>query len=327
MSGTIRTVLAGTAMLVFAACSDLTTSDENSLELNPAFQTVPVGFSVNDNSFDASGDADTPFLPGDGFANNSNSNSGSNDSDGDSDDDSDSDGFGGNRLRGLLMGGGLGPHFLGGIPFNRGGGFGPFAFFNLPDSCTFSVTTGRVTCPDQTRRGFTVSSSFAFKDAAGVAQPEFVRGTTNSVNAKIEVAGTKTRHDGQVTSTVDHSSDRTVTGLATGSTSRTVNGTATAHEDVSGTRDGVAFTAVRDASETTTNVVVPLSEGRPTIPTSGTIVREMTVSITKAGETKTKSRREEITFTGTNVINVKITQDGVTKNCTITLPRKKLVCE
>jgi hypothetical protein len=85
---------------------------------------------------------------------------------------------------------------------------------------------------------------------------------------------------------------------------------------------------VRDASETTTNVVIPTVDRRKAIPTSGTVIREFTVTITKGDEAPvTRTRREEITFTGTNVINVKITQDGVTRNCTITLPRRKLVCE
>jgi hypothetical protein len=52
------------------------------------------------------------------------------------------------------------------------------------------------------------------------------------------------------------------------------------------------------------------------------------VTIQKEGaEPRTKSRREEITFDGTNVVKVKITQDDVTKNCTITLPEKKVACE
>jgi len=226
------------------------------------------------------------------------------------------------------MGGGLASHFLGGGPFNSGRGNGPFGFKELDPRCTFSDATGRVTCPDKIKRGLTVSSSFAFKDAAGAAQPTFVRGTTNSVNVQIAVTGTKSRHDGQVTSTFDHESDRTVTGLAEGSAARTVNGTASAHEDVTGVRDGVRFTAVRDASETITNLVVPTREGRPTIPTSGLVLRDMTVSITpEGGATVTKTRREEITFDGTNVVKVKITQDGVAKNCTVTLPRRKLVCE
>ena len=33
------------------------------------------------------------------------------------------------------------------------------------------------------------------------------------------------------------------------------------------------------------------------------------------------------TFDGTNVIKIQITQDDVTKNCTLTVPGKRLVCE
>jgi hypothetical protein len=177
------------------------------------------------------------------------------------------------------------------------------------------------------RRGLTITSSFAFKDAAGAAQPKFVRGVTDLVNAKIGVTGTKTRDDGNITATVDHQSDRTVTGFAAGSTQRTVNGTASAHEEVAGTKEGVEFSVVRDADETTTNVVIPLRNHHKTIPTSGSVVREFTVTITRGAEAPvTKTRKEEITFNG-DVINVKITQDGVTKNCTINLPRHKLVCE
>jgi hypothetical protein len=85
---------------------------------------------------------------------------------------------------------------------------------------------------------------------------------------------------------------------------------------------------VRDANDTTTNLVIPIVDGRPTIPTSGKVVRNMKVSITPEGGTATsKTRREEVNFDGTNVVSVKITQDGTTKNCTITLPSKRLVCE
>jgi hypothetical protein len=323
------------AGLTAAACSDVTNDSANSVELSAAFQTIPAGFSSNSNSFDESGDDGLPFSPGtidpaSGFHGQQGQNGERNDK------DDHHDGFGKGGIRGLLMGGGLGSHFLGGVPFSNGLGFGPFGFFSLEDDCTFDATTGRVTCPDRIKRGLTISSSFAFKDAAGNAQPKFDRGVTNSVNAKIAVIGTKTRHgddDGDddnddFTSTLDHRSDRTVTGLATGSTERTVNGTASAHEEITGERHDVKFTAVRDVSDVTTNVVIPIGEGRPTIPKSGTIVREMKVSITpEGGETRTKTRKEEITFDGTNVIKVVITQDDVTKNCTLTLPRKKLVCE
>jgi hypothetical protein len=330
MSGSTRRLLAGVAVVVTAtACSDLSSTSGNTLVVSEAFQTVPAGFSANSNTFDASGDDGLPFLPGTidratGFHDNSGS-GGDNKGRGRGPEDH-HDGFG-RGIRGSLMGGGIGPDFIGGIGFGRGKGRGPFGVFSLPSSCTFSADTGRVTCPAASKHDLTVNVSFAFTDVAGAAQAAFDTGTTNSVNVRTDVSGTKTRREGS-TSTVSHTSDRTVTGLATGSTQRTVNGTSKAHEVTTGTRDDVGFTAVRDAGDTTTNVVIPLVDGRPTIPTSGTVVRSMTVTITPEGGTvTTRSRREEVTFDGTNVVSVKITQDGETKNCTITLPSKRLVCE
>jgi hypothetical protein len=54
----------------------------------------------------------------------------------------------------------------------------------------------------------------------------------------------------------------------------------------------------------------------------------MKVTITKEGEDpRTRFRREKVAFDGTNVVKIEITQDDVTKNCTLTLPGKNLVCE
>jgi hypothetical protein len=355
MSGTTKRFLAiAAASLTAIACADLLgTNGADPLVLSPAFQTVPVGFSANTNSFDPSGDAGAAFFPGslvsgssasfDGSSSGSGggdkgrgSNSGRRGGEGErrgGDDHGDRhDGFGEGGIRGLLMGGGLGPNFIGKIAFGPGRGRGPFGLFDLPESCTFSDATGRVTCPEFTRHDLTVNVSFAFKDVNGVAQAKFDTGTTNSVNVQTSVNGTKTRDDDDdddnITSTVSHSSDFTIGGLATASIQRTVEGTAEAHEQTSGTRDGIAFTAVRDAKDEVTGLVIPLKEGRPTIPSAGTIVREMTVTITKAGsDPVTKSRREEISFDGSNMIKVVITQDGVTKTCTMTLPGRNLSCE
>jgi hypothetical protein len=329
MSGSMKRLLAiAAAGLAAAACTDLNSSAENTLALSAAFQTVPAGFSANSNSFDASGDAGVPFFPDAlnpaiGFNRGPTAGGEGQKPHGDR-----HDGFGEGGLRGLLMGGGLGPDFIGAIAFGKGRGRGPFGIFGLPASCTYDSGSGRVSCPDRTDNGLTISASFAFKDEAGASQPKFDTLTTNSVNAKIDVSGTRTRKEGTTVSVVKHSSDRTVEGLAPGKTERKMNGIASAHEDISGTKDDVKFTAVRDVNDTTTNLVVPIVDGRPTIATSGTVIRNMVVSITPEGGTATtKSRREEITFDGTNVVSVKITVDGTTKSCTITLPGKRLVCE
>ena len=323
MSRFTTILVTGTAALTLAACADITNS-ANTLAVGSAFQTVPVGFSANSSSFDASGDAGVPFFPGavgphgpGGQGAPGQMRHG---------DAGHRDGFGGPGMRGQLMGGGLGPDFSGRVPFGRGLGHGPFAF-SLPDACTFNATSGRVSCPDKLDHGLTISRSFAFTDTAGAAQAKFDTTSTDAVNVKVAVSGTRIRRNSS-TSAVDHHSDRTVSGLAPGSSERTVNGTAKGTETTDGVRDGVSFTAVRTAGDTTTGLVIPLVDGRPTIPSAGVVVRSMTVTITPAGGTATtKSRREKITFDGSNVVSVVVTQDGVTKNCTITLPDRKLVCE
>jgi hypothetical protein len=334
MSGSTRTLLAIATALTAAACTDSINTSETSIALAPAFQTIPVGFSANSNSFDASGDLGSPFVPEDmqrvGFHGGEGENSGPGDGRRGGEDERHKDrhdGFGAGGIRGLLMGGGLGPDFIGAIAFGKGKGRGPFGVFQLPDGCTFNAESGRVTCPPKERHDLTVNVSFAFEDAAGNAQAKFDTLSTDLVNVQVDVSGTRTHHDGAVTSTVSHESDRTVSGLARGSTQRTINGTAEARENTTGTKHEVEFTAERVAYDTTSNLVIPIVEGRPTIPSGGSVVRRMRVSITRGGETNTRFRREKVTFDGTRVVKVEITQDDVTKNCTITLPEKKLACE
>jgi len=333
MSQFTSRLLAATALTAaLTACSDLNGVNGNTVAMSAAFQTVPAGFSANSNSFDASGDDGQPFLPFDiggpeGFEDGGHRGPGGGGEGGRHHGDH-HDGFGPDSLPGALMGGGLGPEFLGGIPFGRGHGRGPFGTFSLPSSCVFDSASGRVSCPDRTDRGLTVKASFAFLDAAGAAQAKFDTATTNTVNVKTDVSGTRSRHDGRITSTLSHTSDRTISGLAAGKTERTVNGTAKAHEEISGTHDSVSFTAVRDAADTTSGLVIPIVDGRQTIPSAGTVIRTMSVTITPTGGTaSSRSRREEVTFDGSNVVKVKLTQDGTTQNCTITLPDRRLVCE
>jgi hypothetical protein len=323
MKGFTRVVLAAATMSALTACIDLNgASDTNTLVLGEAFQSVPAGFSANSNSFDPAGDRGEPFLPRDLAAGVSfhGGGPGPNDQRG--------HGFGDGGLRGLLMGGGLGPDYIGYLLFGKGKGRGPFGWFKLPDSCVFSVETGRVTCPEATKHGLTVRVSYAFADTEGEPQRRFDTLTTNSVNVQTAVSGTRTHREGAATTTVNHTSDRTISGLAPGNDERTVDGTAQASEVTDGIRDGIEFVARRDLSDTTRSLVIPVADGRPTIPSSGVVIRNMKVTITKEGEEpRAKSRREKITFDGTNVVKIEITQDDVTKNCTLTLPGKTLICE
>ena len=327
MTRSIPRVLAASMILAAGACSDVLSGTGSTLTLSEAFQTVPVGFSANSQSFASAADAGVPFMPGELGANVGYHGQGRQGADHGSRRGGHHDGMG-PGAQGLLMGGGLGPDFIGAVGFGRGRGRGSFGAFRLSADCAFDASTGRVECPETERHGLAVNVSYAFRDADGDVQEAFDTATTNSVNVQTTVSGTRTRRDGRATSTVSHASDRTVTGLASGSTQRTVNGTSRAEETTTGVRDSVAFTAKRVAGDTTTNVVVPIVAGRPTIPSSGTVVRSMTVTLTReGGEPVTRTRREVVTWDGTNVVKVTITQDGETRNCTVTLPSRRLVCE
>ena len=247
------------------------------------------------------------------------------DNDGDHQDGDHNDGEHGPGWGGL-MGGGLGEGWIGGIGFGPGLGKGPFDDFDDTGACTFSTTTSRVECPTVTRAGLTFNRSFSFLDAAGAVQHAFDEAKTNTVNAKSTVTGTVTHHS-TATSTVNSSSDFTIGGLASGSTKRTVDGKSAGSETTTGTREGVAFTVARTAGDTTTGLVIPIQDGRPTFPTAGTVIRSMQATVTKAGSSpSTSSRREVITFDGSATAKVVITQDGVTKNCTKPLPHGHLTC-
>jgi hypothetical protein len=225
-----------------------------------------------------------------------------------------------------LMGGGMGADFLGTGGFGRGAHRGPFAA-RTDSTCT--VSAGDVTCT-RTGNGLTATTIYTIRDAAGAAQTRIDTITTNSVRTRATVTGTSTRgRDGaNVTATVNHTSDRTVTGLAASSTQRTVNGTSRGTENTTGTnRDGQSFTAVRLSADTTTNLVVPVSTTGPRHPTAGRVVRTMKVTTTVAGGTPSvKERREVVEYDGSTTAKVTITQDGTTRNCTLSLPRGRPNC-
>jgi hypothetical protein len=316
-----RFILVAGAAAAAGACSDSTTTPVSSTLARAALASAPISFDQINTSFVGSSDANAGFVPGFSDANGEfegvagGGGGGHHDGDG---------GPGWTRL----MGGGIADVFRGRILFGGGFGRGPFGDLRNDSNCAFSSTDNRITCGTLTRRGLTVDRSFQYLDASGTVQQAFDTGTTNSVNVRTAVGGTRVHHDGNDTSTVDSKSDITVTGLATGSTQRTVNGTASGTENSKGiTRDGVAFTAVRTAGDTATGVVIPLQNGRPTYPTAGTIVRSMQATVTLSGQTPTmSSRREVITFDGTDTAQVSVTQDGVTKTGTLSLVGEGLNC-
>jgi hypothetical protein len=239
-----------------------------------------------------------------------------------------------------LMGGGLGLHFRD-FGFGAGSGHGPFGDDWQEDNCAWSATTGRVSCPATTHHGLTIVRSAAFTNAAGVSQPAFDTLTTNSVNVRTQISGTVAFHDDRGhrgsddvpsvandTTTVAITSERTVSGLAPGSTQRTVNGKSAGEETTVGTDTSGHFTVVRVAGDTTSGIVIPVVATGRSYPTAGTVTRSMQVTMTYDGKTpQSSSRREVVTYDGTNVARITVVQDGVTKTCTLPLPNGRPTCQ
>ena len=332
MKNILRLSAGAAVALIAAACADFgSTQSADVAGAVAAFQSVPAGFSATNNSFDASGDLDDAFHPhrGDGsfdddFAGGDRRGGGGGSGHGarrggDHGGRGHGDGFG------FLMGGGIGPEFLGEIGFGPGRGHGPFHVDSVGTSCVFSSTTGIVTCGPITRGGLTIGATAQITTADGAAQAK-IDSTTNKVVLTSEVIGTKTRRD-SATSEVNHKSARTITGLTAGSAQRTVEGTSVGTEKTTGTTDAGAFEAIRTVNDTTSGIVVPLVNGRPTYPSAGRVSRNMTATITVNGATTSHARSEVVTYDGRATATVVITQDGVTKNCALPLPRGRLVCQ
>ncbi len=329
---TLQLVAAGAALIATAACSSSTEQSGASADpLAGAFESTPLAFSTVQSSYSTTADS-VGRLPGpDGMGFGPGGPDGPDDHGGHGGPGGHPPGphdFGlgplGFGLGGGGLMGGLGPEFFGGLDGPRGPGHGPFADSSALAACTFAAATGRVTCPSTTQDGITVTRSMAFLTTAGVAQATRDSLTTNTINTQITASGTSTH--GGVTRTVNNTSNRTVSGLAAGSTSRTVNGTSAGQESGSGTMRDTAFTSLRVAGDTITGVVVPVTTGTPPYPTAGKVIRHMTVTITRAGVTKTSDRREVLTYDGSATAALQITKDGTTTNCTIALPFGRPSC-
>lgn len=182
--------------------------------------------------------------------------------------------------------------------------------------CTWDAAAGRWSCAPVTMRGgLTMTRSFAFYDANGVAQERPDRATTRSMNVQMAVAGTITLSDGALT--VDRHNSTTVSGL--GTASYTINGNETG--TTKATRTTTLGTSTFDEAYTnaTKDLVVPAPPSRG-YPLSGTQSHTSTVTMTAAGlPPQTHTTAVVVTFNGTGTAAISITFDGTTRQCTIDL--------
>jgi len=132
----------------------------------------------------------------------------------------------------------------------------------------------------------------------------------------------------EASTAVQNASHRTVSGLAAASTQRTANGASAGQETTTGVSSRGSFTVVRVTGDTTTGLVIPVSTTGPSYPTAGTVVRSMKATLQYEGHAAIEaSRREVVTYDGSAVATVVITENGATRSCTRALPRGRLVCE
>ena len=329
MNRTTKGSLVAALALVGAACIEPTNQGSQALLLQQSFESLPVSFHETTNSF-AGDDSDgmTPFVPqrrhegrggNGGFSGFGGEFGGGHGKGG--------KGHRGDGLFGGLMGGGLYEDFYGGKG-NWGPGRGHKPFDSTATAtCAFVASSGRVVCDPVTKRGLTITRSFQYRNAAGAVQQARDSVTTSSVNTQTTVAGTLVRRDSS-TSVVSHKSERTTTGVAKGTTQITVDATASGTETTTGTSEQGSFTSVRTVGDTASGIVVPIQDGRPTYPTAGSVVRNMTITITVQGQSPASStRREVVTYDGSATAKVVITQDGTARSCTLPLPRGKMTCQ
>lgn len=303
MKRVITIALLGVTTVVVACRETSAPTDLLSLSMASAFSSTPAGFDQLNTSFDA-GPGSGPFEP-----------------------QFDARGHGMGGPRGMRHDG---PGF--GLGFMGGGLGGPFLgdglrHFPGDSSCSYSSGTGLVTC-STTRNGLTITRVSKYTTSSGQTQPK-IDSTTNTVVTTVTVSGTVTRRDSS-TSVISESSNETISGLAAGSTQRSVDGTSAGTETTTGTSPEGAFTAKRVAGDTITGVVIPVPTAavqRP-YPTAGSVVRAMSVTVTLSGGSPTTStRREAITYDGSDTAKVVITHDGTTQNCKLPLPHGRLVCQ
>jgi len=206
-----------------------------------------------------------------------------------------------------------------------------------PGPCVFDDSTGQFSCPDVHKGGLSLTRKFILRDAAGNIQSSFDKTTTESIEVQTSADGTISRPGGG-TVTIHRTGDMTTSGLAGTETTHTLNGTEQGTVDGAWTLpDGTKATENTTIADSTQNMVipVPVKDGggtmqppppAPRFPLSGSRTHATTTTSTKGTETKSTSSSRTETFDGTGIVQVVMTVNGQTKNCTVDLSNHTSTC-
>jgi hypothetical protein len=207
-----------------------------------------------------------------------------------------------------------------------------------PGPCVFGDSTGQFSCPDTHKGGLSLTRKVILRDAAGNVQSSFDKTTTESIEVQTSADGTTARPGGG-TATIHRTGDMITSGLAGEETTRTLNGTEQGTVDAAWTLpDGTSATETTTISDSTQNLVMPVpakTDGgglqppplpAPRFPLSGSRTHSTTTTSTKGTETKTSSSSRTETFDGSGIVQVVMTVNGQTKNCTVDLASHTSTC-
>lgn len=175
-----------------------------------------------------------------------------------------------------------------------------------PLGCSYNATTQRIECPDVTRSStLTITRSYAFWDENNVPQDHYDAQLTAKANIKTHIEGERS---GEFWSgSILRDRDLTVTGLLGPETQRTWNGTGSSTVEHSRhTEDGDRSYAI-SCTLTVVDVVVPVPNGTPRFPLSGTITHQCTITFEGgARDGQSIQRTAIVTFNGTTTATVTV---------------------
>ena len=186
-----------------------------------------------------------------------------------------------------------------------------FERFERWSSCPYDATAKRFICADRVRGPFTATRSYAYADAAGVAQSAYSESLTAAANFKWSLSGTITRE--KWTGSMSRDRDITLSGLVGANNTVTVNGTGSAEKmrttflrDSAGP-NGLTRTYNMESALVIKNVVTPAVRLPDAWPTSGTITRDFKVTRTDAtAGTTVTTRNSVVTFNGTQFVDLTV---------------------
>jgi hypothetical protein len=184
-----------------------------------------------------------------------------------------------------------------------------------PGQCTYTADTGFFVCPTLTSNGLTITRMYRLIDAAGNSQSQ-LNGQTSAIETKTTVKGTPpppSQFSRNSSITLDGASDMTLSGIRTGK--HTLNGvsvtTMTGSFDLNGTSIPINSTV----TQTTTNLVLPNASAGQQWPQSGTMSFDETSNVLSTGLGPATSMHLVMTFNGTSIVTVTITDALGTSTC------------